>query len=173
MKKIKYFVLGTLIMLVLSCSNNKEFVPVYRGQIDEGEWINTHTVGKFGGVKKDYCSKIDSVNQYSYGFKKLISEISPDPIKKVNVSVWVKINDTNKKTSLVISLDNKDGKNIFWSGHEVNPITKETNKWYKIDVLDVFPEDYEIDGAVIGVYVWNPNNDIVYVDDFEISFPTE
>ncbi len=168
MKKILFLVLGVFTLLVFSCSNNKEFVPVFRGEIDEGDWINTHTIGKYGGVKRDYCSKIDSVYQYSYGFKKLVKEISPKPVKKIKTVAWVKLEDLNKKTLLVVSLG-KDDKNISWSGHEINPIIKEVNKWYKVEFEDTFPE-YDSEGAYIEVYVFNPNKNIAYVDDFEISF---
>ena len=59
MKKIQYLVLGTLTMLVFSCSNNNEFIPTFKGNINSGDWIGSNTVGKFGGHTGDYCSKVD------------------------------------------------------------------------------------------------------------------
>ena len=170
MKKIPFLVLSALSMLIFSCSNNKEFAPTYKGQIDGGDWINSHTIVNFGGFTGDRCSKVDSVYQYSYGIRKLVKEISPKPIKKIKVSVWVKLEDLNKKTTLVVSVSGKDDKSIFWTGHDINPVVKEANKWFKFEIEDLFPEIIESDSAVVGVYVWNPNNNVAYVDDFEISF---
>ncbi len=168
MKKIPFLVLGVLTIFVLSCSNNKEFAPTYKGQIDGGDWINSHTIGNFGGFTGDRCSKVDSINQYSYGIRKLVKEISPKPIKKIKTVVWVKLEDLNKKMILVVSLG-KENKNIVWNGHDINPLVKETNKWYKIAFEDVFPE-YDLEGTQIEAYVFNPDKNIAYVDDFEISF---
>lgn len=172
MKKIQYLVLGALTMLVFSCSNNKQFFPTFKGDIDGGDWINSNTIGNFGGHTGDHCSKVDSINQYSYGFQKLISEISPDPIKKVKISVWVKLENLTKKTNLVVSVSGKNNKNIFWAGPDVNPMVKEANKWYKFEIEEVLP-DFDADGARIETYILNPNKNIAYVDDFEISFSGE
>jgi hypothetical protein len=172
MKKIQYFALAALTMLVFGCSNNKEFVPVFRGNIDGGDWINSNTIGNFGGHTGDHCSKVDSVNQYSYGFSKFFNEISLNSIKRVKISVWVKLEDLNKKTSLIISISGKDNKSIFWTGHELNSVVKETNKWYKLEVEDVLPE-FDREGAHIETYIWNTNKNIAYVDDFEIRFVEE
>ena len=169
MKKISYLISGVLIILLFSCSNNKDFSPTFKGYLDEGDWINPHTIGKYGGVKGDYCSKVDSINQYSYGFKKLFSEISPNVITKIKASVWIKLNDLTKKVVFVISVSGKDNKNIYWAGHDVNASIKEVNNWYKYEIEEVLP-DFESEGARIDIYVFNPNNNIAFVDDFEISF---
>jgi len=170
MKNSNYLILIALIMLFFSCSENKEYIPTYKGSIEGGDWINISTIGYYGGGQTGDCSsKVDSLNQYSYGFRKLILEINQNPIKKVKVSVWVKLEDLNKKTILVISVSGKDKKNIFWEGHIINPVVKETNKWYKFEVEDDLP-DFDADGAYIETYVWNPNKNIAYVDDFEIRF---
>jgi len=172
MKKINYFIFAAAIILIYSCSEKKEFLTTFKGSIDGGDWINPNTIGKFYGYTGDYCSKIDTVNQYSYGFRKTISEFSQNPIKKIKVSVWVKLEDLSKKTPLVISVTGKDNKNIYWAGHDVNPSIKEANKWFKFEVNDSLP-DFDPNGAHIETYVWNPNKNVAYVDDFEISFSAE
>jgi len=170
MKNYQNLILVALTILIFSCSNRKDFVPTFKGDMDgKGDWINSKTIGKFGGVTGSYCSRVDSINDYSYGLYKLVSEINPDPIKKAKVSVWVKLEDLSKKNILVISLKGKDGKSIFWSGHEVNPVIKEIGKWYKFDAEDVLP-DYDMNGTTVEVYVYNPNKNVAYVDDFEIRF---
>lgn len=127
------------------------------------------TIGKYGGHNGDYCSRVDSANQYSYGFGKFVSEISSNPIKKVKESAWVKLTDLNKKIKFVVAINDKNNKNIFWAGHEINPIAKEVNKWYKIEIEDTFPE-FESNGAHFETYIWNPDNNVAYIDDIEIQF---
>lgn len=172
MKKIQYLILGTITIFVFSCSQKNNSIQTYKGNIDEGDWIGGYTIGNYGGVTGDHCSKVDTVNQYSFGFRKLISEISPDPIKKIKTSVWVKLDDINKKTLLVVSLNGKDGKNILWTGHELNTVVKAPNKWFKLDVEDVLPE-FDSEGAQIEIYVWNNNKNVAYIDDMNISFLSE
>ncbi|MFA4852741.1 MAG: hypothetical protein WC599_09505 [Bacteroidales bacterium] len=170
MRRIKYLFFTALVILALGCNNKSDFIATYKGNIEgESDWINNNTIGKFGGATGDYCSKVDSINEFSYGFCKLISKISPYPIKKVKVSVSIKLENLSKKSNLVISLTDKNNKNIFYSGRELNTVVLETNKWYKFNAEDVLP-DFDTEGANIMVYVWNPNKNVAYVDDFEISF---
>jgi hypothetical protein len=173
MKKVFYVIGFALAIFIVGCSNNKGFTPTYKGMIEgDGDWININTIGKYYGHTGDYCSRVDSNNVYSFGFRKSITEISSNPIKKVKISVWVKLDDINKKTSLVVSVVGKDGKNIFWNGHDVNPVVKEAGKWYKFEVEETLPE-FDGEGAHIETYLNNPNKNVAYVDDFEIKFSEE
>lgn len=168
----KYFFIPAFIILLFStCSNNKGFTPVFKGSIDSGDWINCNTIGNYPGKTGDHCSRTDSVNPYSFGFSKAVNDISPDPIKSVKVSVWVKMEELDKKCFLVVSLDGKNNKNYLWQGHELNLTVKEKNKWYRIDTEDLFPKNLETEGTYIKIYVWSPNKNVVYVDDYEIKFP--
>lgn len=171
MKKIQYLTLVAVATFFLSCSN-KKFDPTFKSDIgNKGEWINVQTIGKFGGHEDDYCSKLDSINEYSYGFKKLVSEISPFPIKKVKVSCWVKLEDLTKKVSFVVSLD-ANNKSVFWIGNEINPLVKEPNKWVKVEFENAFPE-YNPSETTFGTCVWSVDKKIVFVDDIEIKFSGE
>ena len=159
-------------MLVVSCSNNgnKSFVPTFKADFEGGgDWINSYTIGKFGGVTGEYCSKVDSVNQNSYGLSKLVSEISSYPILRVKINLSVKLASLSKKALLVISLTDKNNKCLYWSGTEVNPVVKEANKWYNFESEQKFP-DFDSSGSNIRIYLWNPNNNEAYIDDFKIQF---
>jgi hypothetical protein len=160
-------------MMVFACSNYKEFNSVFNGNIDKGgDWINSQTIGNYGGYTGNNSSKVDSVNQYSYGFSKSFNEISPNPVNRIKVSVWVKLTDLNKKSILVVSVNGPDNKNLLWSGHDLNPSVKETGKWTKIEVEDVLT-NINTDNATVGIFVWNPDKNTVYVDDFKIQFLPE
>ncbi|MFH0866702.1 MAG: hypothetical protein V1904_10940 [Bacteroidota bacterium] len=173
MKKLYYPLLGIIIFLFAGCSNNSDFDPTYKCDMDaKGDWINCKTIGKFSGVTGDYCSRVDSNYEYSFGFSKLVSEISPDPIKRIKATVWVKLTDLDKKCSFVVSVNGHDNKNIFWSGHDINPLVKKVDEWVKIEVEDVLP-DFDSEGASVGILVWNLNKTTAYVDDYEIRFLKE
>jgi hypothetical protein len=112
------------------------------------------------------------LNEYSLGLSKAFSEISPNPVKHIKVSVWVKLTDLAKKSSLVVSVNGPDNKNIFWSGHDLNTVVKESGKWTKFETEDILT-DVNTDSAKVGIIVWNPNKDVVYIDDYEIQFLPE
>jgi len=166
MKKIPFLVLSALSMLIFSCSNNKEFAQVFKGN----DWINIKTLGSFGGYEGDVCSRIDSVYHDSYGFRKKTNEITPNPIKRVKISLWLKVEDINKKLNLAISLSEKN-KAILWEGIDIKSFIKinEANKWYKFEFTKLLPE-YEVEDAQFETYVYNSDNNIVYIDDFQIRF---
>jgi hypothetical protein len=173
MKNIMFFLFITALLAVAGCNNNSDFVATYKCDVNgKGDWINCKTLGNYGGVKGDYCSKVDSSNEYSLGFSKLMSEISPHQIKRISVSVWVKLTDLSKTSSLVVQVSNANNENILWSSHDLNPLVKDVNQWCRIDVEDVLP-DYETEGARAGIYVWNPNKTMVYIDNYEIRFLQE
>lgn len=172
MKKICYFTLAALTALVFGCSDKKGFVTTFKGSIEGGDWINTNTGYNGGGHTGDLSSKVDSVNQFSYGFSKLISEISDKPIKKIKISVWVKLENMEKKVALVVALTDKNNKQIFWESQDVNPDVKEINKYSKISTEFKLP-DFENEGTLARVYIWNPNGNVANVDDFEIQFLEE
>ena len=173
MKKFCYFTFAVLTALVFGCSDKKGFVTTFKGGIEEGDWINTNTIGyNGGGHTGDLSSKVDSANQFSFGFSKLISEISDNPVKKIKISVWVKLENLEKKVALVIAITDKDNKKIFWESQDVNPDVKEINKYSKISAEFKLPE-FKNEGALARVYVWNPNGNVANVDDFEIQFLEE
>ena len=169
MKNLIYVILVSLILFFSSCSNKKELSITFNGNIDGGDWMNINTIGYYGGINGNCCSKLDSINQYSYGFSKLLSEINPNPIQKVRITVWVKLTDISKRSILFISIKDSKNKELFWSGHELNSFVKKANEWCKIDVEELIAK-YNTEGAKIGVCIWNQNKDIVYVDDFKIQF---
>lgn len=166
MKKIQYLVLGALAMLVFSCSDNREFAPTFKGDIDGGDWINIYTIGKYWGYTGEYCSRIDSVNRDSYGFRKLTSEISQNPIRRVKISTWVRLENLNNNVNLILSVSGKDSKNIYWESFAINPVIKEANKWFKFEKDMVIPAE----GFKIESYVTNLGKNNAYIDDFEIRF---
>jgi|GEM_PF-1650283 len=175
MKKIQCLLFCTLITMLISCSNNNNFVATYKADINgKGDWINSRTIGKFGGATGgEYCSKIDSSFEYSYGFSKLLNEISPNLVKRIKVGVSVKLDKLDKKSFLIVSVNGPNNEKIYWTGHELTSIAKETGKWYKLNVEDVLPNGYKPEGASVGIYVWNPNKNVVYVDDYVIQFLPE
>lgn len=157
-------------LLFVGCSNNNDFTATYKCDIGaKGDWVNFTSVDAYGGMDDEYCSKVDSANEYSFGFRKLINEISFSPIKRIKVGVSVKLEDITKKCMLVVVIVGPNNENIFWSGHDLNPMVSEANKWCTIDVEDVLPE-YKADGASACIYVWNPNKNVAYIDNFEIKF---
>jgi hypothetical protein len=173
MKKIKLYTFAAIAMFIGSCSNFNNYVPTFKSNFNlKGDWINYATIGKFGGANGEYCSKVDSIHDYSYGFSKAVSEISPKDIKKIKVSLKVKLTDIKKKLLLVVSVFGPENKNYFWSGHDLHKMVSKVNEWTTINTEDLIP-DFDAKDASVGVLVWNPNKTTAYIDDYEIRFLNE
>lgn len=170
MKNSMFFLFAIVLLAVEGCYNNNDFVVKYKCEANgNGDWINCHTLGNYGGVNGEYCSRVDSTHEFSLGFRKLLSEVSPERIRKISVSVSVKLMDLGRSSSLVVQVSNAKNENVFWSSHELPPMVEDADKWCSIEVTDILPE-YEREGAKASIYIWNPYKTTVYVDNMEVKF---
>ncbi|MFT4985018.1 MAG: hypothetical protein ACI8U0_000647 [Flavobacteriales bacterium] len=102
----------------------------------------------------DFSIKSDKSNKYLFNIR--LKDLKADDQYKI--CVWKSPNAKSGK--LVVQSDN------FWSGEDRVALVDSLG-WQKIEFDFYIPPSYN--GGIVKVYFWNPDDEIVYVDDFSIE----
>jgi len=166
-----YTFLFIVILFISSCSEDKKQITFSSSVDGAYGWVNgTNTLVSVPSHSGNSCSKIDSLNPYSFGFVYSIKDISKNKLTKADFSAWVKVENIKNEISLVASIwSDKKNSQLQWVGINVSEQIKTINKWTLVKGEIIFPKDLP-DDAVIKFYVWSPKGDVAYIDDLEISF---
>lgn len=177
MKNLKILSVIICAMILFSaCSGNKEEVKnenkpvagVFSSDLEATGWMNQFTLCKDVAHSGRYSSRVDSVNQFSFGFREFASIIGDTIPKKVDIDFWMLCLQTGIKSTLVLSIDSVD-KNIFWHGIELADSVKTPNKWQEIKTTVDLPENIMATDK-ISIYVWNKEKRTFYIDDLKVTF---
>jgi hypothetical protein len=178
--KFRIILLALLLSNFIACKHqNTETVKVTAPELKEKvillysellpiETIEDTRVSKerfFSGKKSLYIhSKID----FSAGFKIKLGNINNLEIcDSLEVKFKYFTNNKFKGLKVVWTIDDANGKNLKWTG--------DTIANYKISAWNQFNLGYKIDkqlldkNNVLNIYIWNPDQDEVWVDDFEVN----
>ena len=166
-----YTCLFIVILFISSCTEDKKQITFSSSVDGAYGWVNgTNTLVSVPSHSGNSCSKIDSLNPYSFGFVYSIKDISKNKLTKADFSAWVKVENIKNEISLVASIwSDKKNSQLQWVGFKVPEQVKTKNEWTlvngKIEIPANLPDD-----AVIKFYVWSPKGDVAFIDDLEISF---
>ncbi len=118
-----------------------------------------------------YCEKITPEKLYSHTFSISLAEVAPQPLKKVKAAVWLAAPDAEKEIWLVIDLFSaKENKSIVYKpGNNLTPLLKKAGGW-QLCTNEMDISAIKDGSAILKVYVWNPDKQQVFADDFEIKF---
>ena len=156
-----------VVLFVLSCSNDEKIT--FNSSI-EGWTQGYNSIYTGDGHSGKLCSKIDSLNPYSFGFVYSIKDISKNKLTKADFSAWVKVENIKNEISLVASIwSDKKNSQLQWVGFNVPEQVKIKNEWTKVNGKIEIPANLP-DDAIIKFYVWSPKADVAFIDDFEIIF---
>lgn len=115
-----------------------------------------------------YSFRVDSVNEYSPGFARKISELNQGNFRNIKIQVMVFCSDTLTDFPMIISVGNAEkGLYIYASsqvGNFVNP-----GKWAPAFLVFEMPEILSPEDE-LRIYIWNPQKQTVYLDDLTIEF---
>lgn len=169
MKGIYFILLFSVITIIHSCSSsNKD--NAYINDIDNlSSWFSHPTIIKGKAHSGLYMCKVDSINPYSIVYNRQLSEVALVGKKKIKFSAWC-MSDTHipKTAKLVLSIE--EGKKSFlWKGPLLMPFMTDVNNWYEITGEADIPEGLPSESNLI-FYLWSPDNETVFVDDFSLSF---
>ena len=109
--------------------------------------------------------------EYGFGFKKKLSDISSNVISKLSASVW--IYPTQEKHDIVLTfscVDQNSGETKFWHGKSTLNGVFPLNKWTKLNSAVNLPVDKFNLNDEIEVGIWNKGKTGAYIDDMHIVF---
>lgn len=169
MKKIKDFLfIFSVIFVFTSCSTPQEPV-VIKTDIDkiDGWGVSYNTISELKAHSGKFSSKIDSLNQYSFAFDDYLINMKSEGISKIRFSAYVLVENVPSSVTLVGALGDGINKPLVWVGIDVKDKIQKPNEWTKIDGEVLVPLDYA-ENIKFGCYLFSPNKEVAYVDDFEI-----
>jgi hypothetical protein len=136
-------------------------------------WGEAFTITKGKGHSGMYYSKIDSIHQFSYGFKMDKNSIYDKELKKVSVNVWILAKDPNTKAVLVAQVNRKTAtkdSSIYWQKAEIQKFKPQASVWTNVKASFDLPKNLQPKDNIL-FYVWNSDGKSeVDVDDLEVQF---
>ena len=145
----------------ISVSN--EFSNDCEGQTVWGQMQTLSSDKAHSGSKS---SRTGQKNDYSVTWEYPIKNIS-DSIKKVNVSFQLFQNDFTDKANLAIEISGNSFERQ-WNGKLIKDLSQATNSWSEINYTFPLPDNFH-KAELIKVYVVNPSNTLIYIDDIKIK----
>jgi hypothetical protein len=176
MKNIFLFVLSAIMLFSCGKSGRKaimfsnDFEKVIGTSYDPDNakfWGSPVSLVKGVAHSGEYASKMDSSNTYSFGFKSIIKNIKKDAPIKIKVKLWVYAGQPNPDATLVVDINN-NGKSKYWKNAALSGVSK-GREWTECSASFDIPTNINVNDEV-KIFVWNPNMQLLYIDDFEISF---
>lgn len=162
-----------IILFLTTAFSRLGFSQSYCTGFEDGEernrpWMNIHVLNDssaYEGIRLCIC---DSVHEFGFGFQVKADEAFPMQNINCQFGVWCK-NVTNRgETTLVVSLENSGG-NVYWNGYPLSSFADGTMDWFPVTLNLNLPHDY-LKGATLKVFFWNPNRNVLYLDDARLAF---
>jgi hypothetical protein len=143
---------------LFSTSNNKDSANF---------WMNINTITKGTAHTGYYASKLDTLFQFGIGLNPKVKDLTDKTPKKVTVKCWVYSTTPNLEASIVCD-PIINGEKLGWKNFDFKPVIKKANEWTEVIATFDLPKNITPD-TELGVYIWNPNKLMFFVDDFEFS----
>ncbi len=131
-------------------------------------WWEMQTITDENAFSGKYSSITGLGNDYSITFKYPIKVI-PDTLKNI-ITINCKLfqHSFNHDAKIVIQAANEDT-DFFWSGISIKEQLNKTNVWEDFNYTLKIPENI-LAADLIKLYLYNPSNEIVLIDDIKIEF---
>ncbi len=109
------------------------------------------------GQKQDFSISLD------YSVKNL-----PDSLKSISIGFQKFQRELNPGAKIVIQISGSRFK-YQWNGFLINDLNKSLNKWEVVNLHFPLPKDF-YSASAIKIYIINPTDKLLYVDDLSINF---
>ena len=173
MNKICLLLIAIAIVSLSSCGSNSDKKSSENDTLkitnncDNPEWFNDRTLVQEVSRSGKTSSKLDAINEYSYGLSlngtKLMGRL------KIKGEVWCNIDDSSANPKVVIHAQDSIGKNICWQAFGLSEKKKAFHNWAKMGFDFKLPETF-VKSDHLSIYVWNPEKKKFYIDDWKIEF---
>ena len=155
-----------------------DYIDVKYTNTYQTEFFNDCDKGLIWGQIQTYTKEVafsgtqSSVTNMKYNFSITFEypvKIIPDSLKNIiNIDFQYYQTSLNHDAKLVVEAS---GKNIsyFWYGMDLKPEMKDVNKWIHYQKNFTIPDSIR-QADLIKIYVYNPSNTNIYIDDLHIKF---
>ena len=173
MKNILVF---TAMLALCSCSKpetsmDDENLITFNNFESVDGWGNSHpSITKEKAYSGKYATKVDQANEYSFGYDKLIGQITTKKPKKLKLEAWAYIPNKQEGGAQLVFVMTRPANNqqIIWEGIKFED-THEFKEWTKVNKEINLPDNIEISDRV-QVYLWRAGaSQPVYIDDLKLS----
>lgn len=131
-------------------------------------WGEMHTISDEKSFSGKHSSKTGNGKEYSIAFLRNLNTI-PDSLKSsMDIQLWFNQSTIEHDAVVVITVLGDSIKDQ-WSGISLLDYSKEVNSWQKFEYSYSFNEEAK-KGDLIKVFLYNPTNKIIFIDDIKISF---
>jgi len=161
---LKKFYPNDFKMVRYALTRPTEFLNNCEGDTPWGQ-MQTITADKsFTGEKS---SKTGQKQDYSITFEYPIINL-PDSLKQISIDFELFQNDINHDAKLMVELSGKVIEKQ-WNGTLIRDLSGIVQKWNEVNYRFLLPDNF-YKNDLIKIYVYNPTNSIIYIDDMKIKF---
>jgi hypothetical protein len=146
---------------------------VFNGFEDKQTWDKDTSIISTEKVwQGKYSVKLDERDQYGPSCANRISLLTDKPFKKVQCSLWAYATGTFKDAQIVAEISFKDDdnqvyENYFWLSSKFDYFI-DKNKWGQVFFSFNLPE-LRSRNDELKIFVWNPDKQPLYIDNFEMK----
>ena len=125
-----------------------------------GQWHTLSTDNPFSGKKSSKTGYGEDYGlTFEYGIKNL-----PDSLQTVSVEMWVFQKDLAHNAQIMLEITG-----LRTVGIPLQNITKEVNKWEKVNCNFELGEDF-YSNKIVKIFLYNPYNTTIFCDDLRVIF---
>jgi len=148
-------------------SESKKIYSFYNDCEGKIEWGQMQTLTDEIAYSGKMSSKTGQKNDFSISFNSYVKNL-PDSLKRLSLSFQKFQRELNMDAKIVVEISGSRIK-YQWNGFIINEIAKSTNKWELVKLDFTLPVDFN-SASVVKIYVFNPTEKLMFIDDMNIHF---
>ncbi len=137
--------------------------------LEDSQLPSSYAQNSYSGKR---CILSYGKNTFNPSFEISVSKLDRENIKNVGISAWINIlSDTSElKFALVLTIEDKDHKTIFWKGVGLDNQIIPIGKWTKISGIGELTNLKILPEHTIKLYFWNNCDSKILIDDITVVF---
>jgi hypothetical protein len=161
-----------IVLLLLITAGLNARAQLYSNNFDNGytwypPWENIVIGIDSTQTDQGFVCVCDSTREFGLGFIIEAGKMYPQQNIRIQYEFLFKTTATLLQAKLVFSIDDNSG-NQYWQAYPLSNYVNDTAEWSRL-ILDLyFPFDYIGEGK-ISSYIWNRENENLYIDNAELK----
>ena len=119
-----------------------------------------------------YSSYVKDYNDFSTSIFLPLPDLDTSSSANVKIGFWLFPESSNINAVFVLSIFDKNNKQIYWEGFQINNNTFIAKNWQYFEKNFIIPKECLSKENNLKIYLWqkNHNNEKLFIDDISISF---